>query len=494
MERILSHEINFHPQSFSDDTMRVFWWNGRMYRALRSESAVFIKKLFQDDVIQKLIDKNLLIESEIASFVLDGYEIVVDHRSIPFISYPDEWCAAMFKDAAITTIDLAIELAQWDLTLDDAHPWNVLFDLEKCKSVYVDWGSIIPIYNNTWSYYNDFCRYFLYPLILMSQGQDRIARLLLSDEIGVLKSDLLNFTRKSSLGGGKLKASLNSRLQLFLWYKWQRLPNSCRLYFKKILNSKKSFFYKKLSYLKVNLTSLKTKAHLDSLEKVRKQVDSVTLPSYHTRRLNHCNKSNLSISHQNDWTAKQRNVHKILTDLQPSSVLDVGCGSGWYSKLAAKLGSNVVAFDIDQIYITQLYHYACENRLPVLPVMMDFTKPTPARGLADRAGIAATERFRCDLVLALGLVNHIALGLVNPIVGKQFVNFDQIVEGLALFSKRWVVVEFIPFEAKEFDERCLSCHSWYKLDNFITALRKRFRNVTIFPSYPEHCVILLCQK
>jgi SAM-dependent methyltransferase len=494
MERILSHEINFHPQSFSDDRMRVFYWKGEIYRALRSDSAVFVKKLFQDGVIQKLIDQSLLIESEITPFVLDGYEIVVSHRTIPFISYPYEWCAAMYKDAALTTIDLAIELVQWNLTLDDAHPWNVLFDLEKCRHVFVDWGSIAPIYGPMWSDYDLFSNFFLFPLILQSRGQERISRLLISDEIGVLKSDLLKLTEKSSLSGISLKPPVSVRLQLFLWNKAQRLPSLCRQYLEPTLNSINSLFHKKLHNPKSNLDSFKQLTHLSILEKIRRQVDNIRFSLSQTTSVNHSTNTNLSFAPNADWTEKQRNVYKILTELHPATVLDIGSGTGWYSKLAALLGSKVVAFDIDHTGISKLYDDACRNKLPILPLIMDFTKPTPALGLCDRAAIAATERFQCDLVLALGLVNNIALGRVNPIVGKQFVNFNQIVEGLALFSKQWVVVEFIPFEAQEFNESSLYYYSWYKLDNFINALRKRFSNITIFQSYPEHCVLLLCQK
>ena len=495
METISQDEIKYHPQSFADNSMRVFWWQEQIYRALRFKSATFFRKLFQDGVIQNLIDQDLLVESELTPLALDGYEMVIRHRKIPFVSYPDEWCAAMYKDAALVTIDLAIELAQWDLTLRDAHPWNVLYDIDKGKPVYVDWGSIAPIYSSTWSDYGLFCNFFLYPLLFMSYGQDRIARLLIAaDEFGVLESDLSKLIGRSSLSGVRLKASLASRLKLFLGQNVQRLSNSHHQHFKRTLNWISSRISKNAHNLESTLESLEKKSHLNSLENVRRQVDSIILPAFQVKRLGHYDKSSLSVSPQDDWTIKQKNIHKILTELQPSSVLDIGSGTGWYSKLAALLGSKVVAFDIDESCITQLYHEARENNLPILPLIINFTKPTPARGLADRAGISAIDRFQCDLVLALGLVHHIALGLVNPIVGKQIVNFDQIAEGLALFSKQWVVVEFVPFEAQELEEWYLSSYPWYKLDNFINALRKQFRHVTTMPSHPEHCVLLLCQK
>ncbi|NJL51301.1 MAG: class I SAM-dependent methyltransferase [Hydrococcus sp. SU_1_0] len=189
---------------------------------------------------------------------------------------------------------------------------------------------------------------------------------------------------------------------------------------------------------------------------------------------------------QEGWTAKQQNIHKILTELQPISVLDIGCGRGWYSKLAARLGSKVVAFDINEDCITQLYDDSCSEHLPILPLIMDFTKPTPARGLGDHWAIAATKRFQCDLVLALAVL--------DDIVFRQRLNFEQIVEGLSQFSKNWAIVEFIPPESSEFAELFSKRVDWYTLDNAIATLKKEFSKVTILPSYPEGRVLLLCEK
>ena len=97
----------------------------------------------------------------------------------------------MLKEAALTTIDLAWELGREGLTLGDAHPWNLLFDIERRKPVFVDLGSIVPIVDFTWSAYDEFCRFSLYPLLLMSQGEDQLARLLMCEDKGVLGSDIL---------------------------------------------------------------------------------------------------------------------------------------------------------------------------------------------------------------------------------------------------------------------------------------------------------------
>jgi predicted unusual protein kinase regulating ubiquinone biosynthesis (AarF/ABC1/UbiB family) len=56
----------------------------------------------------------------------------------------------MFKDAALTLINLAIELAKQGFSLGDAHPWNILYDVYANEPVFVDLGSIDRINDSRW--------------------------------------------------------------------------------------------------------------------------------------------------------------------------------------------------------------------------------------------------------------------------------------------------------------------------------------------------------
>src|SRR5678815_3981698 len=95
-------------------------------------------------------------------------QMVVRHRMVPFTSYPEEWCPAMLKDAALTLLDLLVELARCGLTLKDAHPWNLLFD--RGRPVYVDLVSITPLVDERWRNEAEFRRFYLHPLLLMAHN------------------------------------------------------------------------------------------------------------------------------------------------------------------------------------------------------------------------------------------------------------------------------------------------------------------------------------
>lgn len=273
-------EVKFHPHSFGDHRMRLFRWNGEIYRAISAEKVPFFTKLFQYGLIQRLIERGLLIDSEVTHLGIDGYEMVVRHRVICFTSYPNEWCAAMLKNAALTLIELAIELAQRGFTLGDGHPWNLLFDVDTCKPVFVDLGSILPIYESTWAAYDEFCR-CLYPLILMSHEQHQFARLLMCEDRGVLKSEILRLTQGGELSGSSSKLSLINQLESVLR---QRVPQSYRQRVKKSLNSIKVLLRKESGELESPnldfLENLKQKPHLSFLENLKNEIKSIYLPDY----------------------------------------------------------------------------------------------------------------------------------------------------------------------------------------------------------------------
>jgi molybdenum cofactor biosynthesis enzyme MoaA len=86
------------------------------------------------------------------------------------------------------------------------------------------------------------------------------------------------------------------------------------------------------------------------------------------------------------------------------------------------------------------------------------------------------------------------LGVIQSLVLEHRLNFSQIVEGLDLFSKRWVLVEFIPREDPDVADRWTDRISWYTLDNFIDALKQKFQTVSEMPSHPDPRVLLLCEK
>ena len=121
-------EVVFHPDSGRDPDGRIFAWEGEMLRAISDARTPFFRRLLADGVARDLAGRGLLVPATPTDLTLEGYGLVVRHPTIPFVSRPTEWLPEMLRDAALTTLDLLEALADYGLTLKDAHPWNVLFD------------------------------------------------------------------------------------------------------------------------------------------------------------------------------------------------------------------------------------------------------------------------------------------------------------------------------------------------------------------------------
>jgi hypothetical protein len=435
-------EIEFHPHSFADVDGRLFTRRGELFRGISRNRSHFYTQLFETGLIRKLVAMGLLVDSEISSESSEEYELLVRHRKLPFISYPNEWPAPMLKDAALLFLDLLIELTPHGLTLKDGHPWNILFDGP--RPVYVDLTSIIQSESNTGPALDEFSRFCLYPLFVMANGHERIARCLISEYEGVLRSEAMALSRVRSI------------------------PTRF------VLNRLKG----KASRI---LSSLLPKIHQDEsnslsfLRSLRKDVESLEIPTEPV-----------------GWTLEEgsetnRNgrLSKLLSRVNPSSVLAVGNVAASETYCIANGRRRVVSLETNSLKAARLYNNARTNDLPILSLVMDFVKPTPSIGYSNHYSIAANERLKCDLVYAPSLV--------DALVRKNYLRFEIIAEGLSLFSKRWLLVGF-PRPDSNWSRDTRIGFSWYTFDNFVDSLKKYFRTIESVSPDGESTVLLLCEK
>jgi hypothetical protein len=84
----------------------------------------------------------------------------------------------------------------------------------------------------------------------------------------------------------------------------------------------------------------------------------------------------------------------------------------------------------------------------------------------------------------------LALDLIPELIFKRDLNADQVVEALAQFTERWLLLEFFPWEDPEvrrfhpeenpFFPR--GFYGWYSLDGFTRALALHFATIESMPS------------
>ena len=101
------NEIEITPTSGLDDVGKVFRWKKQIYRGVYDSYSEFYKEIFSSPLSEDLINFGL-IPTQVAPYHLDGFEIILEHKTVPFITYSIAWCSAMWKDAALLTCEIQL--------------------------------------------------------------------------------------------------------------------------------------------------------------------------------------------------------------------------------------------------------------------------------------------------------------------------------------------------------------------------------------------------
>ena len=473
---IPSSEQHWVNESYVDPNGRVFEWGGEIYRALTPPYAERWKELVGQGVIQGLVRDGLLVDSELTNLITESGEKVLRHRRVPVVSYCYEWIPDMLRQAALVTLELCIRLADRGLTLQDGHPWNVLFD--GTSPIYIDAGSITPASNDIlWAPYQQFCNFFLFPLYLYASGNDRIARWLLRDYLtGVSDQDLLA-ALPVSFKVRHPRLTLSVAFPRCVGKFFGRLPEELQERFlavSKVANSgpaSKNLKLKFLDSLHKNVATLKLGG-----------IYSPWTRYYHTVNTNYFG-TELS---PDDWENKQRTINQILADIRPESVLDIGANTGRYAKIAAGKGARVTACEVDVPALTVCYEEARKDNVNILPLVANVFSDSPTPGRGGTASPSPTQRFRSDFVMGLALIHHV--------VAIQRMTIARICEIVSGLSDRWLLVEFVPPLKPKLGADPVPLLDDFTTDDLENCLNQRFNKVSKFPSYPQERNLFLCEK
>jgi hypothetical protein len=365
-----------------------------------------------------------LVPTQVIASEPDGLTLL-EHERIDFPSYPWEWAPGEWIAAGKLTLDLCEEALESGYILKDATPFNILFS--GAKPVFIDVLSFEkrdPT-NPLWIAQAQFVRTFLLPLAAycylgwpLSASQQR--------RDGYEPADLaprLGFAKKWS-------SPLRSLVTL-------------PLLFERRFSETAAKSHDSIRKVSEDLSSLILRR---TIRKMGKHLRALTPPvrasrwSAYTETASHYDSG--------DHAAKQNFVRTSLSSIGASRVLDVGANTGVYSRIAAECGAAVVAWDPD-VSATELhYQAASRDNLPILPLVADFARPTPAIGWrnTEYASLLARAKGRFDCVLMLGVLHHLLVAEQIPLA--------QIIDQLAAITTRWAVLEWVPQEDSQFIGLC----------------------------------------
>lgn len=430
-----------HPSSYRDPSGFLFFHEGALYRQINKTFAEAFEQFQQCGLSQQLVSKGLLTPYEIINQNLSGRDDwyqTIKPEFIPFISYPYEWCFDMLKDAALTTLELAVEAMPYKMMLKDASAYNLQWHGGRMQ--FIDTLSFEP-YNEKqpWIAYRQFCEQFLTPLALMHYLKMPLQPLQLSYPDGIP----LSLTKKL--------LPVKSKLNLYIYLHLHLQANLS----KKNVNTdikEPAFSKKKMLQL---LKSLQQTAGSFSLNK-----PSGVWSAYYEEA-----------SQRQDYLSQKKElVARWISKMNVQTAFDAGANEGGFSFLLAEKGIRTISADFDHYSINNLYkELKTKGIKDIHPVVADLSNPSPAMGVNNQERASLLERVNCDLVLALALIHHLAIG--------KNIDFEKIAGLFSSLGKN-LIIEFVPKTDEKIKlmlQHKPDIYNWYTKDAFLAAFGLRYK-------------------
>ena len=404
------------PGSFRDPAGFVFRRDGVLYRQVGDRYRRNYDALFETGLYDALVGRGLLIphvEVPVPPAEPDSASLVIQPDPVAFISYPFEWCPGQLRDAAEATLEIQRVALEHGMTLRDASAYNIQF--HDGRPVLIDTLSFEPLVEGrAWAAYGQFCRHFLAPLALMRHVDVRLGMMLRTELDGIpldVASKLLPFRTRLQWGlGVHVHAHAAS----------QRRHSADQSGAGR--SSRGGMSHRALLGLVDSL--------LATVKKQRWEPSASAWRDYYALRESYSGDS---------MDDKRVLVSQLLKTLPAQVIWDLGANTGLFSRMAAEVtGAQVVAVEMDASAVELNWQECQRSEEPrVLPLLNDLSNPTPRQGWAHVERDSLEDRGPADVLLALALVHHLAIGNNVPL--------PSLLAWLADLS-RTVVIEWIPKE------------------------------------------------
>jgi len=377
--------------SFRDPSGFVFSRDGRPYRQVNRVFAEQFEACTSSGLYDALVSDRLLVahtRGDLSLALTPEAHAVLVPAVVPFISYPYEWCFGELRDAALLTLDIQLRALERGFVLRDASAYNVQF--VDGRPVFIDTLSFEPyIEGEPWVAYKQFCQHFLLPLTLMAKRDVRCG-LMLRDHLDGIPLEL-----GAALLPHRAWLDIGTALHLQLHARSQRKHAETDV------------------AASVGSRKMPKRSLVALVESLRTTVQKLEWRPEGTQWADYVDETNYSDA----ATAEKRElVQSFVRSVAPATVWDIGANTGAYSRVAREEAPLVISFDIDPAAVERNYRQVrARQETGVLPLLLDVTNPSPALGWAHRERMSLAERGPADLVMALALVHHLAIGNNVPL-------------------------------------------------------------------------------
>jgi hypothetical protein len=417
-----------HPASFRDPSGFIFSCNDTFYRHVNSSYENDFIAFMQSGLYRSLIKSKLLISHEEVKENLSGHDTwytTLLPEQLRYISYPFEWSYDMLKDAALTTLNAAKEALQFDMILKDASAYNIQF--HDGKMTLIDSLSFEKYDGKSaWVAYRQFCEHFLAPLAYMSYFQSSSQYFLFANTEG------LDLKLIKSILPFRSKFNLSILLHIHFHANFS--------------NSRKQ------PRFAPNFSSSKLKQLLQNLEQSILSLKFSPPTTVWSRYYDEASQREGYLDN------KKQIVFDWISTISAKTAIDLGANDGIFSEMLALQDIFTISSDNDGAVVNNLYNRIKKNNIKnIHPLLINLSNPTPQFGVNNEERQSFVQRTKVDLVLALAVIHHLAIGKNIPLIAIS-----------KFFSTlgKTLIVEFIP-----------------KTDEKISVMLTNRKDV--FPNYTE---------
>lgn len=401
--------------SYRDPSGHVFESAGRIFRAVMPPAVLDYEAARDTGILERLVSGGKLVafhEVDPKEFgPQDGTAAyLLEHPRLSFISHPYEWSFSLLRDAALFHLDLHLELLSSGFTLSDASAYNVQFDGP--RPIFIDHLSIRRYQEGEfWIGHRQFCEQFLNPLLLRAL-------------FGVPH----NAWYRGNLEGipvGDLAKLLTLRHKI----SWKILTHV-------VLQNR---FQQGTSggeevAGKIKQRTLPLSGYKALLVQLRNWIDRLTPDRIGATVWGDYATTNTYNSEEEK--AKRQFIADFVKSASPKSIIDLGCNTGEYSKVALESGAQrALGFDFDQRALDSAHKRAKAESLNFLPLFLDAKNPSPDQGWQQEERQGLSNRAKADAVMALAFEHHLAIAHNIPLT--------EVIGWIVGMAPRGVI-EFVP--------------------------------------------------
>jgi hypothetical protein len=442
-----------HPSSFRDPAGHIFTVGDKLYRQVNAAGQADYDLTMSSGLYDHLVKDELLVPHKEVKQTGSGSDVykVIQPERIPFISYPYEWTFSQLKDAALLTLKIQKIALEHGMILKDASAYNVQFIGR--RPVFIDTLSFKKYESGeAWEGYRQFCEHFLAPLAL--------ARYSSYDALKLLRVELEGLTLELATKLLPKRARLHGGLFSHLY-----LHNASQKKYQNIAAEKGTGSVKQRKVSPFALQGIISSLE-SSVKKLRPPQQKTEWGDYYTF-------TNYS---EEGFEYKRTLVKQMLDSVKPKPqmVWDMGANNGEFSVIAADSDVYTVAMDIDPLAVERNYRAKAndQQKANMLPLVQDCINPSPANGFMGKERDSLFERGPADVVMALAIIHHLAIGRNVPL--------ERLAELFAQLGKH-VIIEFVPKGDSKVDILLASrrdIFTDYDSEHFEAAMSKHFKLVT----------------